>query len=115
MTLDQFYRAAGGTAAEAAPRLGGADATRRFLRLFPLDDSFPQLSEALGRGDVQAAFRAAHTLKGVAANLGLERLRAAATDMTECLRRGDLSGAQVRLAETEAAYRQVLAALEELE
>ena len=24
MTLDQFYRAAGGTAAEAAPRLGGA-------------------------------------------------------------------------------------------
>ena len=75
MTLDQFYRAVGGTAAEAAPRLGGADATRRFLRLFPLDDSFPRLSEALGRGDVQTAFRAAHTLKGVAANLGLERLR----------------------------------------
>lgn len=115
MTLDQFYRAAGGTAAEAAPRLGGADATRRFLRLFPLDDSFPQLSEALGRGDVQTAFRAAHTLKGVAANLGLERLRALASDMTECLRRGDLSGAQARLAETEAAYRRVLAALEELE
>lgn len=114
MTLDQFYRAAGGTAAEAAPRLGGADATRRFLRLFPLDDSFPQLSEALGRGDVQTAFRAAHTLKGVAANLGLERLRALASDMTECLRRGELSGAQARLAETETAYRQVLAALEEL-
>lgn len=71
MTLDQFYRAVGGTAAETAPRLGGADATRRFLRLFPLDDSFPQLSEALGRGDAQTAFRAAHTLKGVAANLGL--------------------------------------------
>ena len=115
MTLDQFYRAAGGTAAEAAPRMGGADAIRRFLRLFPLDDSFPQLSEALGRGDVQAAFRAAHTLKGVAANLGLERLRALASDMTECLRSGDLSGAQTRLAETETAYRQVLAALEELE
>lgn len=115
MTLDQFYRAVGGTAAEAAPRLGGADATRRFLRLFPLDDSFPQLSEALGRGDVQTAFRAAHTLKGVAANLGLERLRALASDMTECLRHGELSGAQARLAETEAAYRRVLAALEELE
>lgn len=115
MTLDQFYRAAGGTAAASAPRLGGADATRRFLRLFPLDDSFPQLSEALGRGDVQTAFRAAHTLKGVAANLGLERLRAAASDMTECLRRGELSGAQARFPETETAYRRVLAALEELE
>ena len=114
MTLDQFYRTVGGTAAETAPRLGGADATRRFLRLFSLDDSFPQLSEALGRGDVQTAFRAAHTLKGVAANLGLERLRALASDMTECLRRGELSGAQARLAETETAYRRVLAALEEL-
>ena len=109
MTLDQFYRAVGGTAAEAAPRLGGADHALRFLRLFPLDDSFPRLS------DVQAAFRAAHTLKGVAANLGLERLRALASDMTECLRRGELSGAQARLAETETAYRRVLAALEELE
>ena len=64
---------------------------------------------------MQTAFRAAHTLKGVAANLGLERLRALASDMTECLRRGELSGAQALLAETEAAYRQVLAALEELE
>ena len=107
MTLDQFYRAVGGTAAEAAPRLGGADATRRFLRLFPLDDSFPRLSEALGRGDVQTAFRAAHTLKGVAANLGLERLRSLASDMTECLRRGELSGAQALLAETETAYRRI--------
>lgn len=114
MTLEEFYCIAGGSAAEAAPRLGGADATRRFLRLFPLDNSFPQLSEALGRGDVQTAFRAAHTLKGVAANLGLERLRALASDMTECLRRGELSGAQARLAETETAYRRVLAALEEL-
>lgn len=115
MTLDQFYRAVGGTAAEAAPRLGGADHALRFLRLFPLDDSFPRLSEALGRSDVQTAFRAAHTLKGVAANLGLERLRALASDMTERLRRGELSGAQALLAETETAYRRVLAALEKLE
>jgi len=114
MTLDQFYRAAGGTAAEAAPRLGGADHALRFLRLFPLDDSFPRLSEALERGDTAEAFRAAHTLKGVAANLGLERLRSLASDMTERLRSGDLSGAQALLAETEAAYRQVLVAIEGL-
>ena len=114
MTLEEFYCIAGGSAAETAPRLGGADATRRFLRLFPLDDSFPMLAAALERGDVQTAFRAAHTLKGVAANLGLERLRAAASDMTECLRRGELSGAQARFPETETAYRRVLAALEEL-
>ena len=64
---------------------------------------------------MQTAFRAAHTLKGVAANLGLERLRSLASDMTERLRRGELSGAQALLAETETAYRRVLAALEELE
>lgn len=115
MTLEEFYCIAGGSAAETAQRMGGADATRRFLRLFPLDDSFPMLAAALERGDVQTAFRAAHTLKGVAANLGLERLRALASDMTECLRSGELSGAQAHFPETETAYRQVLAALEELE
>lgn len=114
MTLDQFYRAVGGTAAEAAPRLGGAGHALRFLRLFPLDDSFPRLSEALERGDSDEAFRAAHTLKGVAANLGLEHLRSLASDMTERLRSGDLSGAQALLAETEAAYRQVLTGIEGL-
>ena len=115
MTLEQFYRTVGGTAAEAAPRLGGAAMTLRFLRLFPQDGSFSALAAALRSSDTGAAFRAAHTLKGVAANLGLERLRAPASDMTECLRSGDLPGAWALYPETEEAYRQVLTALEGLE
>ena len=115
MTLEQFYHAVGGTAAGTAPRLGGAVMTVRFLRLFPEDGSFSALAAALHSGDTAAAFRAAHTLKGVAANLGLERLRVPASDMTERLRSGDLSGAQALFPETEAAYRQVLTALEGLE
>jgi len=115
MTLEQFYHAVGGTAADAAPRLGGAVMTVRFLRLFPGDGSFSALAAALHSSDTAAAFRAAHTLKGVAANLGLERLRSMASDVTERLRSGDLSGAQALFPETEAAYRQVLTALEGLE
>ena len=32
-----------------------------------------QLTQAMDAGDVETAFRAAHTLKGICANLGLSR------------------------------------------
>ena len=113
MTLDQFYRAAGGTAAEAAPRLGGADHALRFLRLFPLDDSFPQLSEALGRGDVQTAFRAAHTLKGIGYNLGLNRLGNRAAALCEVLHTGSVPAPELLRQLTEE-YCCVIDAIHEL-
>ena len=112
MTLEEFFRLTGGDAAGTVSRLGGA--ATRFLRLFPVDGSFSALTAALAWGDAEAAFRAAHTLKGVAANLGLERLRALASDMTECLRAGDSAGAQALLPSAEAAYRQVLDGLDRL-
>ena len=114
MTTEQFYREIGSDYAAVLERLGAEDMIRRFVLKFPQDPSFSALEEGFAKRDAEVAFRAAHTLKGVAANLGLERLRALASDMTECLRRGELSGAQARLAETETAYRRVLAALEEL-
>lgn len=114
MTLEEFFRLTGGDAAGTVSRLGGAAAATRFLRLFPVDGSFSALTAALAWGDAEAAFRAAHTLKGVAANLGLERLRALASDMTECLRAGDSAGAQALLPSAEAAYRQVLDGLDRL-
>ena len=42
--------------------------------------------EAMTRQDRTEAFRAAHTLKGVAANLGFSRLTNSASQLTEALR-----------------------------
>ena len=47
----------------------------RFLKKFPADPNYGALKEALARGDADAAFRAAHTLKGVAANLSMATLQ----------------------------------------
>lgn len=40
----------------------------RFLRMFAGDDTFAMLQAAMSAGDARRAFRAAHTLKGLAAN-----------------------------------------------
>lgn len=58
----------------------------RLLDLFFRDDSVNQLGAALADGDLAAAFAAAHTLKGVSANMGLTPLYEAVCVLVEPLR-----------------------------
>ena len=60
-----------------------------YLRLVAkaLDDaSFDRLSAAVDAGDLDAAFEAAHALKGVLANLALTPVAEIASETTELLR-----------------------------
>lgn len=86
MTIEECYAQLGGDYAQVLQRLPSANLVKKFLAKFPADDSFAQLESAMAQQDRELAFRAAHTLKGVCANLGLERLRSSASDMTELLR-----------------------------
>ena len=43
---------------------------RKFVLKYPNDPSFGQLKDALAAQDWETAFRASHTLKGVAQNFG---------------------------------------------
>lgn len=115
MTLEQFYEAVGGSAAATLKRLGSETMARRFLGMFAEDESFAALETALRAGDAESAFRAAHTMKGVAANLGLTRLQEASSALTEALRGGTLDGADGLFPPVAESYRQVRGALEELE
>lgn len=56
------------------------------LRMFMNDASFDTLQKSLAEGDYTQAFEAAHTLKGVAGNLGLGPLYAAICELVERLR-----------------------------
>ena len=58
----------------------------KFLKKFPGDENMEQLTRAVEEGDSETALRAAHTLKGIALNLGFERLYTAAAALTEALR-----------------------------
>lgn len=60
-----------------------------YLRIFsmlPKDKNFSKLGQALSDEDYTSAFDAAHTLKGVAGNLGLTPLHQALSDIVEPLR-----------------------------
>ena len=56
------------------------------------DNSYSNLEDALADGNVENAFRAAHTLKGVCLNLGFDNLYKVSSDITEILRTGELTG-----------------------
>lgn len=86
MELKTFYAAVGGDHAAVLSRLPGEALVRRFLHKFPADPAYNELKAALTAEDLPTAFRAAHTIKGTATNLGLDTLAAAASELTEALR-----------------------------
>ena len=86
MTIEQCYQEIGGNYAEVCSRLPSQKLVEKFVRKFLDDQSYAQITAAMEAGNHDDAFRAAHTLKGVAANLSFTRLRASASDLTELLR-----------------------------
>ena len=86
LTLQEFYAVVGGNYDEAVSRLMGEAMLRRFLMKFPNDPSFAALKQAVGSGDREEAFRAAHTIKGLCLNFGFGRLLASSEALTEALR-----------------------------
>lgn len=77
------------------------------LELFVADKNFETLGEELRQEDFQKAFNAAHTLKGVAANLGLTPMLTALTEIVEPLRGGNGG-------EFSAQYEEILSQLTKL-
>lgn len=58
----------------------------RLIGMAVEDAAFDKLEEGLKNGDLDAAFTAAHTLKGALGNLALEPMYRPATELTELLR-----------------------------
>ena len=89
----------------AMERFEGNEALyERILKQFLNDRNFEKLHGALAAGDADAAFRAAHSLRGVAGTLDLHVLYGATAPVVEALRQGDVSAAQGFMPSFDSAY-----------
>ena len=86
ISIEQCYQELGGSFAEVCSRLPSQRLVEKFVRKFLEDQTYAELISAMARGNHSEAFRAAHTLKGVSANLSFTRLSASASALTELLR-----------------------------
>lgn len=92
--------------------VGHADMYERFLRQFLADPGYAALEQAMAAGDVEAAFQAAHSLKGVTGNLSLNALYRRLIPLTDALRgEGDLELARTLFPPVQEEYRRAAACI----
>lgn len=115
MNLSQFYATVGGDYNAALGRLVNDAFMLRFLRKFPADPAFGELTAALAAQELCGAFRAAHTLKGTAATLGLDALAAAASALTEALRPQTALPPQTLVSAVQSAYETAITSIAQLD
>lgn len=117
MSLEQFYAACNGNLDDALGRLMKEDRVAKFARLFAQDPTYDQLVAAFEAGNGEEAFRAAHTMKGLAANLSFSQLYDASVALTEALRPAsqgenvDMASIQPQKQAVDDAYELIVAAL----
>ncbi len=111
MTIEAFYAAVGGDYQATLRRLMVPEIVETFAVRYAQDTTVDRLHRALEAGDAERAFRTAHSLRGLAQNLGFERLYQAAAVLTEALRPRLLPVNPALVAAVDAAHRQVLKAI----
>lgn len=86
MTIQECYELTGSDYEDARTRLGSESLLQRFALKFLEDPTFQELCAAMEKADGEAAFRAAHTLKGICLNLGFTRLGTVSAELTDSMR-----------------------------
>lgn len=86
MTLQECYEKLNGNYEDVKMRIQMDKLIDKFILKFPNDKTMEELTRAVNDGDIEASFDAAHTLKGLSANLGFEALTNAVSALTEQLR-----------------------------
>ena len=119
MTLQECYVKIGGDYNDILHRFMNENMVRKFVLKFPQDNNMALFEESWAKKDYETAFRAMHTLKGVAQNLGFGPLYKAAAEVTESLRpsetnSGDMEKAAELMPAVDEEYARTIAAIKEL-
>lgn len=111
MTLKDCYERLGGGYDAVRQRLPSERMIQKFVLKFLNEGSYDDLVAAMAAKDGEAAFRAAHTIKGVCANLGFDRLHDSSDALCESLRHGWTDDALPLLAPVQEDYERTIAAI----
>ncbi len=86
MTVEKFYEVIEGNYQEVLRRLPSESFVKKLVKKYAEDGSFDQLVDSVEKKDWETAFRMAHTMKGIALNLGFDQLYQTSNEITEALR-----------------------------
>ena len=114
MTVEECYQKMGGDYGEISHRFPSDMFIKKFAIKFLDDPSFSDLEKYLAQGNVEEAFRAAHTLKGVASNLAFSQLYPLSVEITEILRAGKLEGTETLFPQLKEKYDITIQCIKEL-
>lgn len=89
MTLEELYTAIDADYADVMRRIPLPHLIEKYMVMFLDDTSCPELLAAWHAGEDRAAFDAAHSAKGVCANLALTPLATLSDQICEALRKGN--------------------------
>lgn len=90
------------------------DLFKKFLFRFPAEEGFHDLFNLLDEGKIEEAFKVAHSLKGVAANLALKSLNEALKPISDILKAKVMPG-EDEINRLKDAYEDVLQLIVEIE
>lgn len=100
---------------DAVRRFSGNEALyEKFLGRFLKDDTYEKVQKAFAEGNKEEALAAAHTLKGVSANLGLSGLFKICSEMVVRIREDDYEGAARLTGELAQAYGEICGVLNQI-
>lgn len=109
MTVKECYINFGGDYDNVLRRLGKEELIKKILGMLLKDDNMQLLHSAISENDLDTAFRAAHTLKGIYMNLCLTPLICDMSELTELLR-AHINNEEVKIlfAKAEQSYKMTL-------
>lgn len=114
MTVEECYAALEGDYNEVFSRLRSEERITKFAVKLIEDENFETLCQSLETGELETAFRAAHSLKGISKNFAFTKLCQSSSELTEALRRRNTELAKALLPQLCKDYHQTVAALSQL-
>lgn len=111
MTVQECYESMGSDFEGVLGRMGSEAMVKRFALKFLDDPSYSNLVKAVEEKNADEAFRAAHTLKGICLNLGLDRLYKVSAELTEKLRGKELVDYEESYGEVQKEYQNTINAI----